>query len=122
LARLMYDCIHNYDYFRFCFNSYDDSRYLLSFPTRRSSDLTPASALRRCTACCWMPTRRMYCAFWRVGLPPMPARMQPLPCFPARSEEHTSELQSRFDLVCRPLLEKKTLYFLRISYTSTYTV
>src|SRR5699024_12763554 len=25
----------------------------------------------------------------------------------ARSEEHTSELQSRFDLVCRPLLEKK---------------
>src|SRR5699024_11876378 len=27
--------------------------------------------------------------------------------FPARSEEHTSELQSRFDLVCRLLLEKK---------------
>src|SRR5438067_8425507 len=25
----------------------------------------------------------------------------------ARSEEHTSELQSRFGLVCRPLLEKK---------------
>src|SRR5699024_11862044 len=24
-----------------------------------------------------------------------------------RSEEHTSELQSRFDLVCRPLLDKK---------------
>src|SRR5438067_11931517 len=24
-----------------------------------------------------------------------------------RSEEHTSELQSRFDIVCRPLLEKK---------------
>src|SRR5437868_10528568 len=27
----------------------------------------------------------------------------------ARSEEHTSELQSRFDLVCRLLLEKKNL-------------
>src|SRR5699024_8993890 len=27
--------------------------------------------------------------------------------FPNRSEEHTSELQSRFDLVCRLLLEKK---------------
>src|SRR5699024_11249607 len=27
---------------------------------------------------------------------------------PPRSEEHTSELQSRFDLVCRLLLEKKT--------------
>src|SRR5699024_11951293 len=26
---------------------------------------------------------------------------------PYRSEEHTSELQSRFDLVCRLLLEKK---------------
>src|SRR5437868_12750316 len=32
-------------------------------------------------------------------------------CFPnlLRSEEHTSELQSRFDLVCRLLLEKKKM-------------
>src|SRR5207249_7471148 len=28
-----------------------------------------------------------------------------------RSEEHTSELQSRFDLVCRLLLEKKNVNF-----------
>src|SRR6266536_6187944 len=28
-------------------------------------------------------------------------------CFMRRSEEHTSELQSRVDLVCRLLLEKK---------------
>src|SRR5207249_11636184 len=28
-------------------------------------------------------------------------------CTGGRSEEHTSELQSRFDLVCRLLLEKK---------------
>src|SRR5699024_11604389 len=28
----------------------------------------------------------------------------------SRSEEHTSELQSRFDLVCRLLLEKKKKY------------
>src|SRR5438067_6561248 len=28
-----------------------------------------------------------------------------------RSEEHTSELQSRFDLVCRLLLEKKNLIY-----------
>src|SRR5699024_11777982 len=27
----------------------------------------------------------------------------------ARSEEHTSELQSRFDIVCRLLLEKKNI-------------
>src|SRR5699024_12704686 len=31
----------------------------------------------------------------------------------ARSEEHTSELQSRFDLVCRLLLEKKNAVQLR---------
>src|SRR5438067_927487 len=33
---------------------------------------------------------------------------------PLRSEEHTSELQSRFDLVCRLLLEKKNLFTLRM--------
>src|SRR5438105_11157130 len=30
-----------------------------------------------------------------------------MPSWPSRSEEHTSELQSRVDLVCRLLLEKK---------------
>src|SRR5699024_12072312 len=30
-------------------------------------------------------------------------------CTFVRSEEHTSELQSRFDLVCRLLLEKKNI-------------
>src|SRR6266536_4047131 len=34
---------------------------------------------------------------------PRPLRRSP----PPRSEEHTSELQSRVDLVCRLLLEKK---------------
>src|SRR5699024_12783165 len=37
-------------------------------------------------------------------LQPLPDKDPVLPC---RSEEHTSELQSRFDLVCRLLLEKK---------------
>src|SRR5207249_9226151 len=32
-----------------------------------------------------------------------------------RSEEHTSELQSRFDLVCRLLLEKKNKQYLQYS-------
>src|SRR2546429_6495490 len=31
---------------------------------------------------------------------------------PSRSEEHTSELQSRLHLVCRPLLEKKKIILL----------
>src|SRR5207249_12304759 len=45
--------------------------------------------------------------------PPRPVqRLQRARCCypcprPGRSEEHTSELQSRFDLVCRLLLEKK---------------
>src|SRR6266496_1062282 len=41
-------------------------------------------------------------------------RTRPCRCRPAaRSEEHTSELQSRRDLVCRLLLEKKKKKILR---------
>src|SRR5699024_12191203 len=36
----------------------------------------------------------------------------------SRSEEHTSELQSRFDLVCRLLLEKKKIIL--VSYSITF--
>src|SRR5438094_1515404 len=36
-----------------------------------------------------------------------PARRSPPAASSARSEEHTSELQSPYDLVCRLLLEKK---------------
>src|SRR5699024_11634019 len=36
-----------------------------------------------------------------------PSPMSLIEWGPMRSEEHTSELQSRFDLVCRLLLEKK---------------
>src|SRR5699024_676333 len=41
-------------------------------------------------------------ATWRDGLRALRSELPR-----ARSEEHTSELQSRFDLVCRLLLEKK---------------
>src|SRR5699024_11506249 len=37
-----------------------------------------------------------------------------------RSEEHTSELQSRFDLVCRLLLEKKNNNLTAIDKWKTY--
>src|SRR3712207_4847116 len=40
-------------------------------------------------------------------LPPRPPGVPPRPQSPPRSEEHTSELQSRQYLVCRLLLEKK---------------
>src|SRR3712207_6906312 len=39
--------------------------------------------------------------------PPLPHHWWPWMVFRARSEEHTSELQSRQYLVCRLLLEKK---------------
>src|SRR5438067_8216912 len=47
-----------------------------------------------------------------------PARLFPMNSCQARagsprSEEHTSELQSRFDLVCRLLLEKKKINVLK---------
>src|SRR2546430_3389758 len=43
-----------------------------------------------------------------------------LPLFPAaRSEEHTSELQSQSNLVCRLLLEKKKKHTLRNLPTTT---
>src|SRR5437868_12153300 len=53
--------------------------------------------------------RRLFVAHQRI-LPPGPPgaiRSGPTNGWQNRSEEHTSELQSRFDLVCRLLLEKK---------------
>src|SRR5699024_12283791 len=56
-------------------------------------------------------TSRPISSQWPVlGLGQTQRRMGPRPfplSFNQRSEEHTSELQSRFDLVCRLLLEKK---------------
>src|SRR5207249_11564326 len=83
---------------------------LHSFPTRRSSDLgprddrrlqlgTPAESVGGCLE--RAARRRSFRA---------PQRTEPVRSTGARnerSEEHTSELQSRFDLVCRLLLEKK---------------
>src|SRR5699024_12313864 len=45
--------------------------------------------------------------FFPKQLPPMSDRDAWMAAAAWRSEEHTSELQSRFDLVCRLLLEKK---------------
>src|SRR5437773_7021034 len=42
-----------------------------------------------------------------TGLPSGPARLPACRLRAPRSEEHTSELQSHHDLVCRLLLEKK---------------
>src|SRR5690349_23405335 len=89
---------------------YADHRDLHSFPTRRSSDLPFRSRLPGSRA----SGARSRSASSRKRAPPkaprpapprrwVPSRGNP----PGRSEEHTSELQSRRDLVCRLLLEKK---------------
>src|SRR5947209_14505709 len=87
----------------FCFFFYAsvDHRALHSFPTRRSSDL---QRLRRAIG--WVDARMpggANCnrrALLEISLD-SGAAADP------RSEEHTSELQSRQYLVCRLLLEKK---------------
>src|SRR5689334_24699291 len=58
----------------------------------------PASNVRRVRATC-LPV--MGFSIWSVR------RRSEISHPPARSEEHTSELQSQFHLVCRLLLEKK---------------
>src|SRR5205809_5752554 len=75
-----------------------------SFPTRRSSDLD--SVIR---ALADAPFRAS--PDWRGLALADPTRLERFARFLAnrssRSEEHTSELQSRLHLVCRLLLEKK---------------
>src|SRR5215207_11756778 len=53
-----------------------------------------------------LPISRFFPSIWLSRTSRCPTRSAgPFP--PTRSEEHTSELQSRVDLVCRLLLEKK---------------
>src|SRR5690606_41546330 len=89
---------------------------LHSLPTRRSSDLGQRDIerldrRRRCSG-----YRKLASAlllgklgeiFQRVARHPDHLRARRLELVDGRSEEHTSELQSRENLVCRLLLEKK---------------
>src|SRR5699024_12587269 len=75
-------------------------RDLHSFPTRRSSDLSVGTSRPGEET----GAERSWCG--RCRSPTTPTTWSTA-SDPPRSEEHTSELQSRFDLVCRLLLEKK---------------
>src|SRR5690242_21872618 len=86
--------------FPFSFSSYGDHPDLHSFPTRRSSDLICQRFRRylrawRARAHSALSVRSRAQMGHACGLPRI------------RSEEHTSELQSHVNLVCRLLLEKK---------------
>src|SRR5206468_10029913 len=83
--------------------------HLHSFPTRRSSDLTTQyrSDFSRNTLSCSSVASGASILKWRRILSKPTGTSFEIPR--VRSEEHTSELQSRSDLVCRLLLEKKNL-------------
>src|SRR5206468_10861949 len=98
------------------FSRYLDHPDLHSFPTRRSSDLSRPARLHREPRpnCIRTADGRMSSFLLVARLAGQPVahrdvfRLQLDPRGPClRSEEHTSELQSRSDLVCRLLLEKK---------------
>src|SRR5438105_7221939 len=56
----------------------------------------------------WTKLRRASRNIWKCACPKaLSASSKCCPSWLRRSEEHTSELQSRVDLVCRLLLEKK---------------
>src|SRR5690606_40857799 len=92
-----------------------DRRGLLSFPTRRSSDLPPTIADHRTAPVNALGYLRVM--FTVEDIDEMIARLTKRGAQLVgevvqyedtyRSEEHTSELQSREKLVCRLLLEKK---------------
>src|SRR5690349_23016892 len=70
----------------------------------RSSPRGPASSSATTRHSSRITTR---CLFQRPSPATIPAPIQARGRRQSRSEEHTSELQSRRDLVCRLLLEKK---------------
>src|SRR5690625_7283164 len=77
-------------------------RLLHSFPTRRSSDLSVQRWARANAARTFRANKVAPSVDENTRLKDMDEFVAPL-----RSEEHTSELQSRGHLVCRLLLEKK---------------
>src|SRR5699024_12308951 len=91
--------------FIFFYNCYITHLDLHSFPTRRSSDLKKIILVEQYRK----PLERSLIEIPAGKLEPNeePSKTAVRELEEERSEEHTSELQSRFDLVCRLLLEKK---------------
>src|SRR5687768_18006803 len=90
-------------------------RHLHALPTLRSSDLSAAAPIERYVVLEYLSEGGMGAIYLGKklgagGFEKEVVLKQLLPEFtqqPERSEEHTSEFQSRLHLVCRLLLEKK---------------
>src|SRR5690606_42127559 len=104
----------------FLFGHYSDHPRLPSFPTRRSSDLNSVAVVvasfpdsRRISSGGYLLVDSVPVQETDVAKDPQrPIKESYIPGViqkqsKNRSEEHTSELQSRENLVCRLLLEKK---------------
>src|SRR5690242_21162857 len=97
----------------FCFvEVYGDHRDLHSFPTRRSSDLVLAGTklvveVKVDGLVLIKEPADQHLSALDSSSQPSPQGGEGAPKGADRSEEHTSELQSHVNLVCRLLLEKK---------------
>src|SRR5699024_12882695 len=100
-------------FFYYSIFHYTHSFFFLIIRRPPSSTLFPYTTLFRSRLCSYVHA----CAFHSSTIPPCYVNL----CIKRdfgnennRSEEHTSELQSRFDLVCRLLLEKKKIIRIKI--------
>src|SRR5699024_12881412 len=102
---------HFYSPLRSVLSLHRAHQYLHSFPTRRSSDLILITLLPAINLVIINSESAGIKVTWTPVNTPrfVKGAITFLNIINRRSEEHTSELQSRFDLVCRLLLEKKKI-------------
>src|SRR5437867_9902410 len=98
----------------FLLTGFPATQSLHSFPTRRSSDLDEMRLRRADGEYRWFLVRTVplrdeqgNIVKWYGTSTDIEDRKRAEDALRERSEEHTSELQSPYDLVCRLLLEKK---------------
>src|SRR5438034_8616892 len=88
----------------------------------RGDTMRRARSCARASARRMSPVEKTLSSMYSKATAVATARNKPITrCRPRRSEEHTSELQSHSDLVCRLLLEKKKKKKTHITISRTIT-